>query len=380
VSLRCPSKIPAVLALTILAEGAKTVVVNDVHLYCGPPLPNQPVPDYPSAVFDGPAAVSSKPAFPGATRGVPIRTAQNSQSCPGGQIATGIHGRSGVWLDAVALICGVPPAPPPGAPVKSIGRVNTQSAADHRGSVCDAADAARARNSPVAATLQAECNKFKAEISANEMRDLTPGPSGAPVSICDAAQSALDRNAIEASDLAAKCRAIGGGQSLTMPADQFAAAGEALAEGDPLLSELRNRQPAGAFRRGFDIGTGVSAGQTQWGAGKQRILDSLKPDEQEGFRIAISFALDRNRNAALAAAGAAIASSDPTVAQVRTQDRDVRYWLGFDIASGLFGDPALGGAGHTATGAGSDAIRNALSPAAQRGFLASVQFHLSRKH
>ena len=220
---------------------------------------------------------------------------------------------------------------------------------------------------------------MKAEINANERRDLTPSPSGVPVSICDAAQSALDRNAIEAADLAAKCRAIGGGPILTSAADQFAAAGQALADGDSLLSELRNRQPAGAFRRGFDIGTGASAGQTEWGPGKQRILDALKPDEQEGFRIAAFFALDRNRNAAFAAAGAAIAEADPAVARARQQDADARYWLGFDIASGLFGDPALGAAGHTSTGSGSDAIRNALSAPAQRGFNASVRFHLGRK-
>lgn len=152
------------------------------------------------------------------------------------------------------------------------------------------------------------------------------------------------------------------------------------ADGDPLLSELRTRQPAGIFQRGFDIGTGASLGQTAWGSGKQKILDSLKPDEQEGFRIAVSFALDRNRNAAFAAVGAAIAAADAAVAQARSQDRDVRYWLGFDIAFGLFGDPALGGKGHTATGSGSDAIRDRLSAAAQRGFNASVRFHLSRHY
>jgi len=272
----------------------------------------------------------------------------------------------------VAALCAQETRQPP----KVVGRLGPKSTFQNHGSLCDAAASARARNSPAAPNLEAQC---KEAIDANERRDLTPGPSGTPVSICDAAQLALDRNAIEAADLAAKCRAIGGGQALTSPADQFAAAGQALADGDPLLSELRKRQPAGAFQRGFDIGTGASAGQTEWGPGKQRILDSLKPDEQEGFRIAVSFALDRNRNADFAAAGAAIAAADPAVAQARQQDTDARYWLGFDIASGLFGDPALGGAGHTSTGSGSDAIRNALSAPAQRGFNASVQFHLSRK-
>jgi len=254
-----------------------------------------------------------------------------------------------------------------------------QETRDPAKSACDKAAAARAQNSPAAPALEAQCNKLNAQIAANERRDLTPGPSGVPVSICDAAQLALDRNAIEAADLAAKCRTIAGGQALTSPEDQFAAVGQALADGDELLSELRNRQPTGAFQRGFDIGTGASAGQTEWGPGKQRILDSLKPDEQEGFKIAVSFALDRNRNADLAAAGAAIAAADPAVAQARQQNPDVRYWLGFDIASGLYGDPALGGEGQTEWGPGKQRILDALSAPAQRGFNASVRFYLSRK-
>ena len=274
----------------------------------------------------------------------------------------------------VAALCAQETRQPP----KAVGRVKGNSTPENHGSLCDAAASARARNSPAAPDLEAQCKKW--EITANERRDLTPGPSGAPVSICDAAQLALDRNASEAADLAAKCRAIGGGQALTSPADQFAAAGQALADEDPLLSELRERQPTGAFQRGFDIGTGASAGQTEWGPGKQRMLDSLKPDEQEGFKIAVSFALDRNRNADFAAAGAAIAAVDPAVAQARQQGQDVRYWLGFDIASGLFGDPALGGEGQTEWGPGKQRILDALSAPAQRGFNASMQFHLSRKY
>jgi hypothetical protein len=221
---------------------------------------------------------------------------------------------------------------------------------------------------------------LQAQIAANEKQDLAPGPSGTPVSVCDAAQSALDRNALEAADLSAKCRAEGGGQNLTSQADQLAASGQAIVAGDNLLAALRSRQPAGPIRKGFDVGVAACGSQTEWGPGKQKILDSLKPDEQEGFKIAASFVMDRNRNAALAATGAAIADADPAVAQARTQDPDVRYWLGFDVASAIFGDPALGAQGNTATGPGSDRIRNGLSAPAQRGFLASVQFHLGRRH
>jgi hypothetical protein len=61
-------------------------------------------------------------------------------------------------------------------------------------------------------------------------------------------------------------------------------------------------------------------------------------------------------------------------------DSDVRYWLGFDIASGIFGDPAHGAKGNTATGPGSLAIRDGLSEPAQQGFNASTKFHFGRHY
>ena len=56
------------------------------------------------------------------------------------------------------------------------------------------------------------------------------------------------------------------------------------------------------------------------------------------------------------------------------------YKLGFDIASGLFGDPAMGAAGNTLMGPGSEKIRDSLSDAGQRGFDASVAFHQARDY
>jgi hypothetical protein len=106
----------------------------------------------------------------------------------------------------------------------------------------------------------------------------------------------------------------------------------------------------------------------------------LKPAEQEGFKVATSFVKDRNRNAQSAATGAAMADSDPLVAKARTSDPDVRYWLGFDIASALFGDPALGSEGSKSTGPGSERIQAGLSAPAQRGFIASTKFHLGRSY
>ncbi len=394
VQLRCPSQIPAVIGLDVAAEGAETVVVNNIHLYCGPPLPNQRQPDYPSAVFDGPTAVASQPAFPGAIGGAPVLKSENFQSCPAGQIATGVHGRSGIWLDAMGLICGAPPPQPPARePVKSLGRVNTGPTlpAGSDAPICNSARSARARNSPAAPSLEAQCNAANAQIIANqkaastqiaenEKKDMVTGASGVPTSICDAAQTALNHTAPEAADLVAKCRASGGGQNLVTEAAQLASSGRTIAEGDPLIAAGQSQQPAGPARRGFDVGIAATGSDTVWGPGKQRILDSLNLAEQEGFKVAASFVLDRNRNAQLAATGAAIAAADPIVQQARIRELDFRYWLGFDIASGVFGDPALGALGNKATGPGSARIRDGLSAPAQRGYNASTQLHLSRSY
>jgi hypothetical protein len=163
-------------------------------------------------------------------------------------------------------------------------------------------------------------------------------------------------------------------------ADVLAAKGESIANADPLAVELRNREPAGPSRRGFDIGMAAAEGQTAPGPGKQAIHDSLSPAEQIGFRSAVSFSLERNRNLVWATKGAAIAKVDPIVAKARTVDPSVFYWLGFDIATGLFGDLALGGAGHTSEGPGSQAIRDGLSDGGQKGFRAAVDLYLVQKH
>lgn len=202
--------------------------------------------------------------------------------------------------------------------------------------------------------------------------------------ICDVARAARARDSSAAPRLEAECRARGGdapeqAAEGTPSTDELAALGRIIADADPLATELRNRQPESA-RRGFDIGMAVAEGDTAWGPGKQRILQSLVHAEQAGFRIAVSFSMDRNRNAEYAAIGAAVAARDWELARIRARDPDIRYWLGFDIASGIFGNRALGAQGNTAVGPGSMAIRAALSPPAQRGFDASMNLHLSRRY
>ena len=373
--LLCPQHTPIVIGMDIAAEGVDTIVVNNIHLYCGLAIASQTPQTYPSAVFDAPGYTPSPGWLGIGIGGDPAHLQGGHQICPAGMVAVGLHGRSGKWLDAMGLICG---APRIDTSVKSLGRVGGPSGPPIP--ICDAARNARARNSPAAPALEAQCRASHPPVTLGRVAGTSQ--SGPPVPICDAAQSARDRKSPAAPSLEAQCRALGGGQAV--PADprsldELAAAGQNLANSDPLSAELRNREPA-ANRRGFDIGMGAAEGNTAWGPGKQKILDSLGPADKEGFKIAVSFSLDRNNNARLAAIGASIADADATVGRARTADPDVRYWLGFDIASGIFGDPAFGADGNTATGPGSMKIRDSLSAPAQRGFNASVKLHLSRHY
>jgi hypothetical protein len=106
----------------------------------------------------------------------------------------------------------------------------------------------------------------------------------------------------------------------------------------------------------------------------------LSAAEQPGFDLAAAFSLPRNKYTALASVGAAIGSADPELTRARNAENDVFFWLGFDIASGIFGNPAAGAKGNTATGPGSLGIRNELNAAGQRGFNASTALHLGRKY
>jgi len=90
--------------------------------------------------------------------------------------------------------------------------------------------------------------------------------------------------------------------------------------------------------------------------------------------------LETNCRASLAAIGAAIAVADAVVSEARAAEGDAMFQQGFDIATGIFGDPALGAQGNRATGPRSLSIRSFLSAPGQRGFDASVKLHLSRNY
>jgi hypothetical protein len=363
--LLCPTSMPVVISVAVgysgTVEDNSTVVLSAIHLYCGQAVAAQTPPALPSAIFDA----------PGSTR---VGTAIDvPHACPAGMVAVGVHGRAGTWLDAMGLICGAPRKDTSGV---ALGRVQPTTPAAAM-SICDRAKDARARNSPVAAQLEAQCQASKPHVALGRVG--TPSADAGSVPICDQAQSALARNSPVAPQLVARCRAIGGGEGMPLTPDELAAKGQLMANHDALVAELRQRQPIGN-QRGFDIGIAAAEGQTAWGPGKEKILASLNAPQQEGFKVAVSFSMDRNKNQALAATGAAMAKADPAVASARTSNPDVRAWLGFDIASGIFGDPAKGGAKKNMDRMQFLAIREQLSLPAQRGFNASMKFHQSRHY
>ncbi|MGH6628627.1 MAG: hypothetical protein ACREB3_02720 [Burkholderiales bacterium] len=211
-------------------------------------------------------------------------------------------------------------------------------------------------------------------------------PSSTATSICDKARIAKARNSPAAPGLEQQCLASGGSMTPPPPPvdaaqlDALAVKGGPIAAADPLSAALRAQQTGAAGQRGFDIGMAAAENQTAPGPGKQHIHDSLPADEQPGYAAAVAFSLERNSNQDLAARGAAIVAEDPFVANARSADANLFYQLGFDIATGLFGDPALGAYGNTLTGPGSLKIRNSLSAAGQRGFNAALTFHQARKY
>ncbi len=138
--LLCPKDAPIVTGMYVGAEGVEPdpIVVRQIHLFCGAAAATQQPSEFPSAVFDG----QFRPYGRGPS---------DTQHCPAGLVAVGISGHSGQRLDAVGLICGPPKL------TKSIGRVKGGSPAGPPRPICDQAREARARNSPVAANLEAQC-------------------------------------------------------------------------------------------------------------------------------------------------------------------------------------------------------------------------------
>ncbi len=371
VALLCQDTAPAVIGLFVASEGADSQIVNNIHLYCGQVAPGLKPTGYPAAVFDGPGYTA--PPHPFFLIGQSVQRQSGDQSCPDNLVAVGINGRSGIWLDALGLICGAAPANPRPV-ISSIGRVGRPSTPGPARPICEVARESRARNSPNAPRLEAMCEASKPTVSSigRVGGPSTPGPARP---ICEVARESRERNSPNAARLEAMCRSA----DLQAQPD-LATSGLLIAQQDPLAMALRGQQTEGPGQRGFDIGMAAAEGQTAPGPGKQRIHDALPPAEQRGFEAAVAFSLERNRNAQFAAAGAIIARADPAVAAAHNVESDVFYWLGFDIASAIFGDLALGALGDTEMNDEHTRILNGLSPAGQRGFTASMQYHLSRDY
>ncbi len=146
---------------------------------------------------------------------------------------------------------------------------------------------------------------------------------------------------------------------------------------DLLAVMLRNSLPDEASKRGFNIAFGMNNGMdTLPGPGKDKIGEGLPFDEREGYKTALSYYLVRNKNQGFVNTGAKIALATPVLSAARTGENDAFFILGFDIGTGLFGDPALGGQGDTVMGPGKQAILNSLTPAGKRGFNTSMKIHL----
>jgi hypothetical protein len=373
--LVCPSNAPAIAGVTIETEGEKTEVLNGIDVFCSAILPNEPMTSTPTLHYEGPHPSG------GAFNTVFTKGDTHTQVCPRGLVPVGISGRSGVWVDAVGLICGASTLHETVIP--SLGRIGgpNREAAPRR-PICDAARDARARNSPAAPDLEAQCAALKSPVTSIGRVDTGPSAPRPQRTICDSAVDARARNSPAAANLQAQCDAAGGIAKMRPSDADFElvrANGEKRAANDASAGNIRSSL-AEVPRRGFDIGLGIWADQTAPGPGKQRYHDFLNLAEQQGFNFAAAYALPRNKYAGLVDIGAAINAADAQVRARRNAVKDGYYWLGFDIASGLFGNPRMGAQGSKVLGAGAIEIRNSLNAAGQAGFNASMQMHIARNY
>ena len=151
--ITCPLGKPVVVGMKVEAEGRDTVIVNNIALICGLVTDgDRQAATFASARFDGPANDND-----GLFQHFSIAY-EGSDTCPPGEVAIGVHGRSGIWLDAVGLICGPSPIRNKTV-VTSIGRVNTgpPTKPGKKRTICQAADDAEIRKSPAAPNLRAQC-------------------------------------------------------------------------------------------------------------------------------------------------------------------------------------------------------------------------------
>ncbi len=200
-SVACPAQTPIVTGMFVRWEGVDTYVVNNIHLFCGTADATQGTGNGPAAVFNAPQVRPSGllAKFAG--------TGQATQLCPDGQVAVGMHGRSGIWVDAIALICGEPPI---SMRPKSIAKVGAGPARPAGWTICDRARDARGRESPAAPALEAQCAAYEATGKAMAKVPIPKDNGQLPMSICDLARDSRARKSPVAPSLEERCLASGG--------------------------------------------------------------------------------------------------------------------------------------------------------------------------
>ncbi|MEP6634547.1 MAG: hypothetical protein ABJA62_10095, partial [Luteimonas sp.] len=182
-------------------EGQDTFIVNNIHLYCAQNVDAPSAEQSTSASFDAPDYLAA--STPGFMRF--SSEGGSTQRCPAGQVAIGMRGRSGIWVDAIGLICDAVST----TAVTSIGKVQTGLPPGPKMSLCERAVDARNRNSPAAADLEAQCQASKTTVPSIG-RLLGSSPPERPMTICERAADARRRKSPAAPNLEAQCAAQGG--------------------------------------------------------------------------------------------------------------------------------------------------------------------------
>ena len=156
----------------------------------------------------------------------------------------------------------------------------------------------------------------------------------------------------------------------------LAARGEQLVLGDSLLIAMRDLEPVGPGRKGFEIGLAVAEDDSLQGPMKDQFgKDHINDFDPDAYRRGIDFMVDRNANADLAGRGSTAVAAKPEATAARAKLAVGIKWLGFNIGAGLFGSAADGAVGNTLRGPGSNKIRESLSGASRIGFDAALSFY-----
>lgn len=175
-------------------------------------------------------------------------------------------------------------------------------------------------------------------------------------------------------------RINGGSQTPSQASQELAGKGSKIVSANMFLTAMRDVEPEGPQRVGFEKGVAIGADQTAWGPGKQAMIDSLPEAERTSAERSAHFIVARNVNSKLDHDGVSIAEQETRadVIAARSAEPAGFYTLGFDIGAGIFATVARGGAGHTLPGPGSASIRNSLPPPGVRGFDASMKLYMRK--